>query len=225
MTRGLFITGTGTSVGKTYIAALMARSLLSAGRKVGVYKPVASGCELREGNLVSPDAVALWQAAGQAGTLEKVCPQRFAAPLAPHRAAWAENRDVDSQLLRAGIEYWRRECDILLVEGAGGLMSPVTVDEYNADLAHDFGYPLVIVTANALGTINATLQTLLAAEKYDLSVAGIVLNSMPLPHDDPSTQSNADELRKRCSRPVLAEVTHGAGFGHDADWWALADNT
>src|SRR3990172_4269791 len=102
MSRGLFITGTGTGVGKTYVAALIAQALRSAGKRVGVYKPIASGCEVRDGRLVSPDAIALWEAAGRPGTLEQVCPQIFAAPLAPHLAARAEGRRVDAGLLREG---------------------------------------------------------------------------------------------------------------------------
>ena len=145
MSSGLFITGTGTGVGKTYVAALIARALREAGKRVGVYKPVASGCEMRDGELVSPDAVALWEAAGRPGTLEQVCPQMFAAPLAPHLAARAEGRRVDPKLLRDGIGFWRETSDIVLVEGAGGLMSPISDEDYNADLAAEFGYPLVVV--------------------------------------------------------------------------------
>src|SRR3954453_22497094 len=104
MSHGLFITGTGTGVGKTYVGALVARSLRDAGKRVGVYKPVASGCEMCAGELVSADAVALWEAAGRPGTLEQVCPQLFAAPLAPHLAARQEARLVDSKLLRDGIQ-------------------------------------------------------------------------------------------------------------------------
>src|SRR5215213_6650443 len=99
MSCGLFITGTGTGVGKTYVGALIARALRGVGKRVGVYKPVASGCEMRDGELVSPDAVALWEAAGRPGTLQQVCPQLFAAALAPHLAARAEGRLVDSELL------------------------------------------------------------------------------------------------------------------------------
>lgn len=69
MAGGLFITGTGTGVGKTYVAALIARAMRAAGKRVGVYKPVASGCERRDGGLVSPDAIALWEAVGRPGTL------------------------------------------------------------------------------------------------------------------------------------------------------------
>src|SRR3954453_8914730 len=103
MTPGLFITGTGTGVGKTYVASLIAMALRAAGKRVGGYKPVASGCEFLNGKITSPDAAALWEAAGRPGTLEQVCPQLFAAPLAPHLAARAEGKQVDPQHLREGI--------------------------------------------------------------------------------------------------------------------------
>jgi dethiobiotin synthetase len=223
--RGLFITGTSTEVGKTYVAALIARQLLAEGRRAGVYKPVASGCRSEGGALVADDALALWHAAGRPGELERVCPQRFAAPLAPHLAAKEEERTVDSELLRLGLEYWRESCDIVLVEGAGGLMSPVSDDDYNADLAADFGLPLVVVAPNVLGTINATLQTLITAHVYreGLAVAGVVLNSISDGRDDPSTNSNRDELKARCVPPVLAAVEYRGAFDGAVDWWALAE--
>jgi dethiobiotin synthetase len=224
MSRGLFITGTGTGVGKTYVAALIARSLVGAGKRVGVYKPVASGCELRNGKLYSPDAAALWEAAGKPGSLDQVCPQMFSAPLAPHLAARAEGRRVDAALLSTGLEFWQSTSDIVLIEGAGGLMSPISDDDYNADLAKEFGYPLVVVAANQLGTINATLQTLITAKTYcgDLAVAGVVLNSPSSAVDDPSTASNRDELASRCDALLLAKVKYGGGFEQEVDWWQLA---
>ena len=224
MTGGLFITGTGTGVGKTYVAALIARALRQSGRRVGVYKPVASGCELRDGQLESPDANSLWEAAGRPGTLEQVCPQKFAAPLAPHLAARAEGRQVDSRLLRDGVEFWRESSDIVLVEGAGGLMSPVSEDDYNADLAAEFGYPLVVVTANVLGTISATLQTLITASSFrdGLDVAGVVLNTPHRNSQDISVDSNAEELRRRCAAPLLATVDYGGGLDREVDWFALS---
>ena len=148
--RGLFITGTDTGVGKTYVAALVARALAAEGRRVGVYKPVASGCRRQGDRLVSDDALSLWEAAGRPGELERVCPQRFAAPLAPHLAARAEDARVDEEQLRRGLDYWIERSDIVIVEGVGGLMSPLTDDEYVADLAYEFGYPLVVV-AQCLG--------------------------------------------------------------------------
>ncbi len=225
---GLFFTGTDTGVGKTYVAALVARALVADGRRVGVYKPVASGCRREADQLISDDAVALWEAADRPGTLDHVCPQRFAAPLAPHLAARAEGRRVDPELLRRGIDYWRERSDIVLVEGAGGLMSPVSDEDYVADLSDEFGYPLVVVARNAIGVINQTLQTLIAAATLGigLPVAGIVLNrpSRTLGGEttDPSVESNHDELSQHVVPPVLADIRYAAiRFDPTVDWFAL----
>jgi dethiobiotin synthetase len=221
---GLFITGTDTGVGKTYVAALIARQLAREGRRVGVYKPVASGCEEGSGGLASEDARLLWEAAGRPGDLEHVCPQRFRAALAPHLAAAAEGRAIDEQLLRSGIEYWQQRSEVVVVEGAGGLMCPLGPDIYVADLAHDFGYPLVVVARNGLGTISHTLQTLITARAFceGLPIAGIVLNHTSAEHD-PSVATNRQELALRADSPVLAEVPWQADhFDADVDWLALA---
>ncbi len=224
-TPGLFITGTDTGVGKTYVGALIARELAAAGKRVGVYKPAASGCRREAGRLVSDDAIMLWEGAGRPGELQRVCPQRFEAPLAPHLAARAEGKRLDSDLLRRGLDYWLRSSDVVLVEGAGGLMSPLGEQEYVADLAADLGLPLLVVAANRLGTINATLQTLIAAAAFDrgLPIAGVVLNHPSPRPDDPSLASNRAELEARCRVPIVAEVAFGARhFDHPVDWLKLA---
>ncbi|HET6881782.1 MAG TPA: dethiobiotin synthase [Pirellulales bacterium] len=224
-TPGLFITGTDTGVGKTYISAMIVRELAATGARVGVYKPVASGCR-REGTmLVSDDALASWNAAGQPETLEAVCPQRFQAPLAPHLAARAEGRQVNAALLRSGLEYWRQRSDVIVVEGVGGLLSPVTDDEYVADLAHDFGFPLIVVAANRLGVIHQTLATLVVAATFrdGLDVAGVVLNHNIAELADESIASNYDELCRRAVPPMLAEVDWQANaFQPRVDWLAMA---
>ena len=224
-TPGLFITGTSTEVGKTHIAAMIARALVADGRRVGVYKPAASGCR-REGDaLVADDALMLWEAAGRPGRLEDVCPQRFLAPLAPHRAAREEGRRVDAALLRSGIEPWLASSEIVLVEGAGGLMSPLGDDDYNVDLAGEFGFPLVVVATNELGVINQALQTIITAQARapHLRIAGVVLNQATRRDGDVSLASNAEELRARCPVPLLATVSHGENaFGARVDWFRLA---
>jgi len=226
---GLFITGTDTGVGKTYVTARIAAALRQTGRRVGVYKPAASGCHLEQGVLVSDDAVTLWEAAGQPGPLERVCPQQFLAPLAPHLAARAEGKELDAQLLRDGLDFWKSNSEIVLVEGAGGLMAPMGDDEYVADLAADFGYPLVVVAKNALGTINHTLQTLITATVFrnGLAIAGIVLNHpTPPAGDDPSIAINRRELALHCVPPILAELAWRANkFDTPIDWHALATGT
>jgi dethiobiotin synthetase len=222
---GLFITGTDTGVGKTYVAALIARELTAAGHRVGVYKPAASGCRRQGRRIVADDAQLLWEAAGRPGQLARVCPQRFLAPLAPHLAARAQGRQLDARLLRRGLAYWTARSDVVVVEGIGGLMCPLGDDEYVADLAAEFGFPLVVVSRNALGTINHTLQTLIAAAAYadGLPVAGIVLDNPVPPSDDPSQATNRAELAARCVPPLLAEVAWDARrFDGTVDWFRIA---
>ncbi len=223
--KGLFITGTDTGIGKTYVASLIARSLVAAGYRVGVYKPVASGCREMDGALVSDDALQLWEAAGRPGPLGDVCPQLFRAPLAPHLAARAAGTAVDGQLLRDGLAAWRGHCDLVLVEGAGGLMSPLSDDDFTATLAEEFGYPLIVVAPNQLGVINQTLQTLIAATAFGdgIEVAGVVLNHISATPDQ-SAATNREELVARCLPPVLTDVGFGGVFfEQDVDWFALAE--
>jgi dethiobiotin synthetase len=223
---GLFITGTDTGVGKTYVAALVARSLRNAGYRVGVYKPAASGCRWQDGELVSDDAVALWDAAGRPGDLDHVCPQRFVAPLAPHLAARQEGKQLDIDSLYQGMEYWRDRAEVLVVEGVGGLMSPLGDALYVADLAARFGFPLVVVSRNVLGTINQTLQTLIAAaafRKNGLPVAGVVLNEAGPPSaDDVSLATNRRELAVHSGSPILAGVAWRGDFDAEVNWFSLA---
>lgn len=227
---GLFISGTDTNVGKTYVAAQIARDLRQAGVRVGVYKPAASGCTPDEnGELVSDDALALWQAAGQPGELAAVCPQRYAAPLAPHLAAKAAGLEFSASLLRTGLNYWRERSDFILVEGAGGLLSPLGEEEYIADLAAHFGYPLVVVADNKIGVINQVLQTLIVAETWPqrLAVAGVVLNHVRAADAtaDPSLTSNRSELAARAIPPIVAELGFQAtAFDTPVDWLELGRN-
>jgi len=225
-TSGFFITGTDTEVGKTYVTARIAASLVAKGHRVGVYKPAASGCSRRGGELVSDDALTLWKAAGEPGELSAVCPQRFEAPLAPPLAARQEGREIDARLLRSGLEYWRNCSDIVLVEGVGGLMSPIGDDDYVADLTYEFGFPLIVVSPNVLGVINQTLQTLITAATFreGIDVAGVVLNDVRKPAaDDLSTGTNRSELELRCVPPVLAHLGWNAeDFDAHVDWFGLA---
>jgi dethiobiotin synthetase len=219
---GLFITGTGTEVGKTHVSAMIARALTARGKKVGIYKPVASGCQVGEdGQRTSEDAVQLWEAAGQPGSLAQVCPQTFIAPLAPPQAAALEGRQVDGRLLRQGFEPWRRLSEVVLVEGAGGLLSPLSDEDDNASLAADLGLPLLIVVGNELGAINAARQTVLAAQTLlpQLTIAGLVLNQATERSGDASLTSNPAEIARWCKTPIVTTVDYGANeIGEELDW-------
>jgi dethiobiotin synthetase len=221
---GLFVTATDTGVGKTYVAAMIARALRDAGYRVGVYKPLASGCRWEGGKLLSDDALALWEAAGKPGTLEEVCPQCFESPLAPYLAARREGRRIDSDLIRGQFQAWRDRSDLVIVEGAGGLMSPMTESACNAHLAAEFGLPLIVVAANRLGVIHQVLATLAAASGFEppLAVAGVLLNCLPGPID-PSAESNRQELSAWIKPPILATVPPDAtAFQEPIDWARLS---
>ena len=224
---GLFIVGTDTEVGKTYVTAQIAQQIRAAGKRVGVYKPVASGCHQENGEYRSDDAECLWEAAGKPADLLTVCPQQFEAPLAPPEAARLEGRSVDDKLLRSGLEYWKQESDIVLVEGVGGLMSPLTDEEFVADLAYEFGFPVVVVVPNQLGVINQTLQTLITAVTFrdGIHVAGIIVNHCRSPEStDLSRETNRQAISRHAVPPVLAEVAWQGSFDEAVDWFAVANS-
>ncbi|MBM4001562.1 MAG: dethiobiotin synthase [Planctomycetes bacterium] len=222
--RGLFITGTDTGVGKTHIGELIAKRLVGEGRRVGVYKPVQSGGGPDGAAL--DDASRLWHAAGCPLRLGDVCPQAFDAPLAPQLAARREGREVDPDLLRDGLRVWADHCDIVLVEGAGGFLSPLDDEDFVADLAVEFAYPLIVVVPNRLGAVNQALLTLVAASTFrdGVDVAGVIVND-PGPEDslDASALDNPREIARRSVPPVLERVRFGQQtLEGDSDYWELA---
>lgn len=226
--RGLFITGTDTDVGKTAVAVTMARSLVACGLRVGVYKPAASGIPAAE--TVGGDPMQLWEAAGRPLTVSAVCPQIFRAALAPPDAAALEGRRVDEGLLRAGLSCWSDASDIVLVEGAGGLFSPLGETTLGVDLARDFGFPIVIVDSTRLGGIGRTLATVRAACAEGLSVAACVFSevSPPATGDGPTsdqaiTRLSIAELARRLPDIAITHLPHGHDtFVPTVDWSVAA---
>ncbi|MCY2983973.1 MAG: dethiobiotin synthase [Planctomycetota bacterium] len=170
---GLTILGTDTEVGKTYVACRIIESLVRDGVSVGAYKPVASGASTFD----QSDGYQLWQATGKRGTLLDVCPQSFLAPLAPPVAAELEGKLVSDQLILSGAKAWSEKCELLILEGAGGLMSPISWSMTNADLAIKMQLPVILVSQNRLGVVNQILTTLTAAQSLGLTVACVVLNT------------------------------------------------
>ena len=174
---GLFITGTDTGVGKTYVAALIARA---RGRRGVAWaftsrRPAVALATATPGFRRRRGPVAGGRPAGQAGGR---LPAAFRRPAGAAPGRRGRRQATRCRLLRSGLDFWRERSDFVLVEGAGGLMSPLGDDEYVADLAYDFGFPLVVVARNRLGTINQVLQTLIVAATFrdGLNVAGVVLN-------------------------------------------------
>ncbi len=187
MSRGVFVTGTGTGVGKTVVATALARALRARGIDVGVMKPAETGV-----TAAGPeDARALREAAGTDDALELICPQTFALPAAPSVAAAHEGRRVDLAAIDAAFETLAARHPFLVVEGAGGLLVPLRHDTTMADLAARLSLPLLVVARGALGTIHDTLATLEAARTRGLALAGVVISHV----DGPLSEADALNLR------------------------------
>ena len=189
--RGLFVTATDTGVGKTEVAC----ALLGAARAAGVdavgMKPAQSGATPGEPS----DAERLLEASGRVEPLEAICPYALQAPLAPAVAARLEGREISlSRILEAAHALAARHAAVL-VEGAGGLLVPLTERETYADLAAALGLPVLVVARAGLGTINHTALTVEALRRRGLPIAGIVLNRTAR-EDDPSVPHNAGEIAR-----------------------------
>ena len=197
MGKGIFITGTDTGVGKTFVAATLAAYLRDAGYRVGVMKPAETGCEERDGKLIPADAMRLKDASGCAEPIERICPYRLPERLAPSIAAERAGVKIDVDHLLAVYAEISATHDVTLVEGAGGLMVPLLPSYTYADFARVFKLPLLVVAANRLGVINHLLLTLEHASCQGLSVLGYVLNR----------NSNETSLAADTNREVLSNLS------------------
>jgi dethiobiotin synthetase len=176
--RGIFITGTDTGVGKTIVAATLARLLVGRGKKVGVLKPVTSGCRLDDAGLVSDDAELLAWSAGQSVTPE-TAPYLLKEPIAPSAAAELEHVRIEFSRILAAYHRIAEQSDFVIVEGAGGLMVPLSGGLLVADLVKLLALPLLVVARPALGTVNHTVLTTFAARQLGIDVRGVVINGFP----------------------------------------------
>jgi dethiobiotin synthetase len=201
--RGVFVTGTDTEVGKTFFSSKRLRELRAQGVHVGAYKPAASGAP----SVQESDAYQLWSAIGKVQSIDWVNPQSFAEPLAPPIAAEWEGKTVDDQLLVDGVRRWRGHCDFLLVEGAGGLLSPISWQQTNADVARQIGYPLWIIAPNRLGVVHQILATVSVAIGHGLVVEEVVLNDVLPTSNDRAAQNN-----ERLLMPFLKRLTPETKF-------------
>ncbi len=171
--RGLFVTGTDTGVGKTVVAAAMLATLRAQGTRVAAFKPVLTGTDEPVDPDWPPDDELLADAAGMRA--EDVAPARYGPPASPHLAAALADRPLDLAAVRAAFDARAAEAEVVIVEGVGGLLVPLTPDHLVRDFARDLGLPLVIAARPGLGTINHTLLTIEAARAAGLTIAGVVL--------------------------------------------------
>jgi len=197
----LFITGTDTGVGKTFVACALARALRARGVRVAVMKPIETGVTGEP-----EDALRLRAAAEDPAPLDDICPYRLRAPLAPAVAARLEGVTIDVDRLTTLIVQ-RVAADVLLVEGAGGLLVPIRGTTTWADLAARVLLPVLIVGANRLGTINHCALTARVASAAGLTVRGFVLSESTAVRDE-SAATNADAISTLTGLRCLGVVTH-----------------
>jgi dethiobiotin synthetase len=175
--RGVFVTGTGTEIGKTVVAAAIARSAAALGRRVAVFKPAVSGLSDLYG--APADHELLRSAAGSEQSDNEITPYRYGPALSPHVAAEMEGEAIDpARLLTAAHDAGRRS-DLLVCEGVGGFLVPLTPSYLVRDLARALELPVVIAASPRLGTINHTLLTIEAVRAAGLTVASVVLTPWP----------------------------------------------
>lgn len=198
---GLFVTGTDTGVGKTIVACAIAERLQAQGVDVGVMKPIETGVGF-QGPL---DAIALVESAHTDDPLDLVCPVRLALPAAPDVAAQAEGRRVELAAVRHAFAALRARHDVLIVEGAGGLLVPIAEGFAMADLARELALPLLVVARGRLGTVNHTLLTVEVAAARGLPLAGVVISHGPTPLSLPDT-ANLATLRRLLGDALVGEV-------------------
>jgi dethiobiotin synthetase len=185
--RGVFVTGTDTGVGKTVVAAAICAAL---GEPVAALKPVVTGLDDPPGEWPH-DHVLLARAAGGRQTPEDVAPYRFGPAVSPHYAAELAGETIEPARILAAA----RDHALLVCEGVGGLMVPITTGYLVRDLAVDLGLPLVIAARTGLGTINHTLLTVEAARAAGLTVAGVVLTPWPT-EPEPIELSNRETVER-----------------------------
>lgn len=192
--RGVFVTGTDTGVGKTVVSCALAAAFRARGRRVGVYKPVETGCRRDRGRLLGEDAGRLRAAAGDCQPLESVTGALFELPAAPWVAATAEGLSVDPASLVHEARGILAAHDFTVIEGAGGLLVPIAPSFTYRELARELALPVVVVVGSRLGCINHALLTLETIKRAGLDCAGFVMNRIE-GEADPGVESNLEAIR------------------------------
>lgn len=205
MIQGLFVTGTDTGVGKTLVSAALLRAAAALGRSAIGMKPVAAGVEA-DGS--QADVLALREASTVPAAADDINPYRFVPAIAPHIAAAEAGTTIRIDHLLAAFARLGRCADLVVVEGAGGLLVPLGEDIDSADLAQAIGVPLILVVGMKLGCLNHALLSVEAIQRRKLRLAGWVANRI-----DPEMQrpaENLSALQSRIDAPLLGEIPFGA---------------
>jgi dethiobiotin synthetase len=221
---GFFVTGTGTEVGKTVVAAVLARGLRRQGSTVAVFKPAVTGLD----DPGEADHALLRRAAESAQSDDEIAPYRYGPPASPHLAAAQAGEEIAPERLRAAARTAAAEADRIVCEGVGGLLVPLAysgaANERSGsylvrDLAADLGLPLIIAASPSLGTINHTLLSIEAARGAELAVAAVVLTPWP---ERPSAIERSNRETIEALGAVTVAVLPGLDLDAPESWPSLS---
>jgi dethiobiotin synthetase len=221
--RGLFVAGTGTGVGKSVVAGAVCAALAARGLRVAAFKPAVTGLD-EPADGWPPDHELLATAASAGQSPEDVAPYRFGPAVSPHFAAELAGAAIEPPDLVRSATTTAARAELLVCEGVGGLLVPLTPGYLVRDLAIDLGMPLVVAAAPGLGTINHTLLTLEAARTAGLRVAGVVLTPWP-PRPAEIERSNRETVERlggvtvATLPPTDPAALAGAGSALPLDDW------
>jgi dethiobiotin synthetase len=211
---GVFVTGTDTGVGKTWIAGGLTAGLRRQGRRAGYFKPIQSGCPEEGGRLIPTDARWAAALAGLPDPLELLTPITLGLPLAPGVAGDLERATVDLEKVAAALKELARRYDFLVVEGAGGLYVPLIGTRFLVlDLVRWLHLPLLVVARAGLGTINHIALTVMAARQARIEVAGVVLNRYPT-HPELAEKTNPEVIEALTGAPILGKIPEVPDLDH-----------
>ena len=201
--QGYFITGTDTNVGKTVVTACLANLFKNRGENVGVMKPIETGVDPECSSSANSDAKFLIEVTGVQDVLEDVCPYRLKTPVSPYQAARVEGKELYPEKILERFYALQSKHSMMLVEGIGGLLVPIT-QRYNVtDLALQMNLPLIIVSRIQIGILNHTLLTINAARQYGLKVAGVILNPVHEGKLDAIDEGQGSLIEELSDTPIL----------------------
>ena len=212
MSKAVFLTGTGTDIGKTYIAGLIVKKLAEAGKNPAYYKAAMSGNDRREdGSLIPGDALFVQKTSGISQSLEEMCPYVYENAWSPHLASRVEGNPVDLEVVRKGFLETADKYDFITMEGSGGILCPLCFDERRIqleDVIREFELSSILVADAGLGTINSVVLTAEYMKARSLPIKGIIFN-----HYHPGNIMEDDNIfmcEHMTGLPVIAKVQDDA---------------
>ena len=208
MSKGIFITGTDTGIGKTVISCGLLRELNKPGLRTAAMKPVASGADIIEGQWVNDDALKLQQAASEDIAYDLINPYCFEPAIAPHLAAQQANIHIDFEKIKQCYTTIARKSDVVIVEGVGGWLVPLNTHETVADLAKYLELPVILVVGIRLGCLSHALLTVESIQQKQVNMVGWVANIIE--PDVAFVNDNIESLKQKINAPLKTIVAPDA---------------